>query len=291
MKTVPQAFYESPAIQKLLVDGLSAVIYKKVTTADIHNERYLAAHAITLVLKGALKIKPAEHSPFLVQAEQMVFLSKGMYMISDIIPDGAAFEAVVFFFEETLINDFLKQIPSPTLPHLERHSHLLNYTSPLKIFTNSLLKLYAHPPSNSSAITALKLLEFLHLIAQSPQNLSFIHQLLALKNRTKKQLKAFMESHYDKPLNVEDYAYLTGRSLSTFRRDFKRQFTIPPKQWLIEQRLDKALQILKTGQSNVTDTAFAVGYDNVSHFIKAFRKKYGTSPKQFLIQNRQRMLL
>ena len=40
-----------------------------------------------------------------------------------------------------------------------------------------------------------------------------------------------MEKNFDKPLKIEDYAYLTGRSLSTFRRDFKSYFEITPQKW------------------------------------------------------------
>ena len=100
-----------------------------------------------------------------------------------------------------------------------------------------------------------------------------------------------MESHFDKPLNVEDYAYLTGRSLSAFQRDFKDQYQLPPKQWLIQKRLEKAHQLLATQDHSVTDVAYEVGYENISHFIKAFKKKYLLSPKQFLIQERKAITL
>ena len=50
MKVVPQVFYKHPKIEKVLIDGLSSVIVKSVQTADTQNERFLAAHALTLVL-------------------------------------------------------------------------------------------------------------------------------------------------------------------------------------------------------------------------------------------------
>ena len=50
-----------------------------------------------------------------------------------------------------------------------------------------------------------------------------------------------MQKNFDKPLKIEDYAYLTGRSVSTFRRDFKASFSMTPQQWIKEQRLDKGI--------------------------------------------------
>jgi AraC-like DNA-binding protein len=100
-----------------------------------------------------------------------------------------------------------------------------------------------------------------------------------------------MLANFGKPLNIEDYAYLTGRSVSTFNRDFKRLFTISPKQWLMEQRLEKAKSLLAINNTSVSDVAFESGYENISHFIKAFHKKFDISPKQYLIQKRNEVLV
>ena len=92
-----------------------------------------------------------------------------------------------------------------------------------------------------------------------------------------------MEQNYDKPLKVEDYAYLTGRSESTFRRDFKQYFDTTPQQWLKEQRLEKALRLLQKQEMSVTQVAYEIGYENISYFIRAFKGKVGLSPKQYML--------
>jgi AraC-like DNA-binding protein len=81
-------------------------------------------------------------------------------------------------------------------------------------------------------------------------------------------------------LSVQDFARLTGRSPSSFNRDFKRQFGTTPHQWLIDARLDRAMELIQSTQMTVTEVALEIGYDNVSHFIKAFKTKYGQTPKQ-----------
>ena len=87
-----------------------------------------------------------------------------------------------------------------------------------------------------------------------------------------------MLEHYDKNLTISDYASLSGRSLSTFNREFKKKYNKTPKQWLIEKKMQKAHTYLNTGQ-NVTNTAFALGYQNVSHFIRAYKSVYEQTPK------------
>jgi transcriptional regulator GlxA family with amidase domain len=134
--------------------------------------------------------------------------------------------------------------------------------------------------------TKPKLLELLHLIALTERGKKFVSHLFAVKNRERRNIKKFMEENFEKPLDVEDYAYLTGRSVSTFRRDFMSRFGISPKKWLIDQRLAKASELLKKTSESISEIALKSGYEDTPHFIKAFQKKFETSPKQYQIKHR-----
>jgi AraC-like DNA-binding protein len=168
---------------------------------------------------------------------------------------------------------------------------IFNYTKEIRIFTESLLAVYSSKEFAHRKLTKAKLFELLHLISVSRQIDCLLHALSTLNNRERKSLHDFMNSNFSKPLGIADYAYLTGRSLSSFRRDFITQFSISPKQWLIEKRLDKALLLLSNSHTNVSQVALEIGYENTSHFIKAFHKKYGIPPKQFLMKRRKEVLV
>lgn len=288
MKVVPQVFYQHPRIEKVLIDGLSCVILKSVEQADLQNERYLATHALTLVLNGGLQVETSEGDLTIVQKNQIVLLPRGLYMISDIIPKNNSFEAVVFFFDEEITDEFLNNfevfIKEDTSTNL-----VLEYDQNLRLFTDTLLTLYRG--KNQHQFTRPKLLELLHLISISKQGNEFLSKLFQLKKRAKKNIWTFMNNNFDKPLDVEDYSYLTGRSISTFRRDFKSKFGISPKKWLIERRLEKASLLLKDTNDSVTSIARQVGYENTPHFIKTFQKKFNISPKQFQIKYRKDIMI
>ena len=83
-------------------------------------------------------------------------------------------------------------------------------------------------------------------------------------------------------LTVTDLAALSGRSVTSFNRDFKKTYSTTPKRWLLDQRLEYANTLLEQTDQTVTDIALQIGYENVSHFIKAFKDKYGATPKQFM---------
>ena len=286
MRVVPQAFYKHPQIEKIMVSGLSSVIYKRVDQEDLQNQRYLSAHALTLVLNGGLKIESYEGDYKRIGKNQFVFLPKGMYMISDIIPDQQLFEAVVFFFDEDITDTFLNYHVS--YPEWNGESlWTVSLNSDLRIFIDSLLS--THRGKEHHQFTGIKLLELLHLVALTKDGLNFLSVLSAAQKLEKSNIVKFMEMHFDKPLDIEDYAYLTGRSISTFHRDFKRRYGISPKKWLIERRLKKASELLRETNHSVGSIVREIGYENISHFIKSFHQKFGISPKQYQISHRREM--
>lgn len=292
LKILPQLFYQNPEVKKILVDGLSCIIHKEISSAVYHKEGYVSAHAITLVLSGAMRIENDNGFLTHVNERQFVFLPKGLYMISDIIPDHGAFEAVVFFFDEKLLADFITSIGLQTAKEKCVSHIVLDYSHEIRIFTESLLKVYNKKELTHRNLTRIKLFEFLHLIVNShEQGTCFLTALATLNNKERRSLKEFMTANFSKPLSIEDYAYLTGRSLSSFRRDFIEQFGISPKQWLIEKRLERAQELLTRNHTSVSSVALETGYENISHFVKAFHKRYGISPKQFLLKRRKEVLV
>ena len=292
LKILPQLFYESPDIKKILVDGLSCAVYKKMEQPVWHKEGYVSTHAITLVLKGMLRVESEDGLFAEVPANKMIFLPKGLYTISDILPMNGSFEAIVFFFDKDVLSNFITSANLKNSKEKCVSHHILEYTDSLRIFVNSLLQLYSNKEKPHRQLTGMKLFELLHLISASQPTDCFLNALATLNNKERKGLKEFMQANFSKPLSIEDYAYLTGRTLSTFRRDFKTQFGgISPKQWLIEKRLEKAKDLLQRNNMPVSDVVIEIGYENIPHFIKAFHKKFGIPPKQFLIQRRKEVLV
>lgn len=268
-----------------MVDGLSSIVYKSIDTIDTETDHYVATHVISIVLKGKLKIQTYyEGERFLASQNQVVFIPKGRYMISDIIPENEEFEAVFFFIEDSLINSFLEN--KEGLTSVEDFSYIMEYSDKLKVFTENILLLYQNDTNQYKEITKLKLLELLYLFYNSGQRNNFLKILKSLQNITKRNIEEIMELNFDKPLLIEDYAYLTGRSVSSFRRDFVRKFGTSPKKWLTNKKLEKAKTLLITTDFNINRITLEIGFENVSHFISLFREVYKETPKQFLIRER-----
>jgi len=90
----------------------------------------------------------------------------------------------------------------------------------------------------------------------------------------------FMQRNFMFNMSLEKLGYLTGRSLSTFNRDFKKLFNTTPQKWLTDKRLELAYYHLVEKKKKPTEIYLEVGFEDLSHFSFIFKKKYGMSPNQ-----------
>lgn len=92
--------------------------------------------------------------------------------------------------------------------------------------------------------------------------------------------RELLDVGYASPQTLASLARVAGMSPYQFARVFRELTGCPPHRYLVARRLRAALERLRAGAS-VTETCFAVGFRNLSHFIRAFRATYGVSPSRW----------
>lgn len=110
----------------------------------------------------------------------------------------------------------------------------------------------------------------------------FIPTMFDFNEPWKIDILDFMEENYASDLSIEEIAHYTGRSLATFKRDFKKISELTPEKWLIKKRLAKAYELLQTGRRKVVEVYAEVGFRNPSHFSTAFKREFGIAPTAVL---------
>lgn len=95
----------------------------------------------------------------------------------------------------------------------------------------------------------------------------------------------FMEHNYSRELTVEELADVCKLNRSYFSKIFKESMGCPPQEFLIRLRLSKAADLMKGTGSAIGSIAAQCGYPNQLHFSRAFRKRYGLSPREWRAQN------
>mgnify|MGYP002518318148 FL=1 len=103
------------------------------------------------------------------------------------------------------------------------------------------------------------------------------------------ELRARIHLHYEKDWTVEEMAALVHLCPSRFFNVYKNIFGISPKNDLLCNRLEHAKQFLCDDTRTVSEIAASVGYANVYHFIRAFKKYTGYTPGQYRIQHAEKV--
>ena len=96
----------------------------------------------------------------------------------------------------------------------------------------------------------------------------------------------FMEHNYQRELTVEEIADVCKLNRSYFSKLFRDIMGCPPQEFLIRLRLSRAAELMKTTKSSIGDISAACGYPNQLHFSRAFKKRYGVSPREWRNQNK-----
>lgn len=95
-------------------------------------------------------------------------------------------------------------------------------------------------------------------------------------------LAGYMERNFMFNLPLERFSHLTGRSLTTFKKDFRKIYGISPQRWLIRKRLELAHFELSKNKKKPLDVCYEVGFENLSHFSFTFKKQFGYPPSRLV---------
>ncbi|RZJ65426.1 MAG: AraC family transcriptional regulator, partial [Flavobacterium sp.] len=120
-----------------------------------------------------------------------------------------------------------------------------------------------------SELLKLKVREITLLLLEKKPELASV--LFDFNQPGKIVLKDFMLRNFHFNVSVERFAFLTGRSLSGFKRDFESIFGTSPRRWLQQKRLEEARFMIGSGRKP-SEVYVDVGFENLSHFSSAFKK-------------------
>lgn len=122
-----------------------------------------------------------------------------------------------------------------------------------------------------------------HLLRHySVQNYTLPPIVNGLPRRTLRQVVDYIHEHLDQDLTLATLAAIAHMSPSYFSRLFKQSTNLPPHQYVIQCRIDRAKQLLRPGELSIAEIAYSLGFTHQSHFSHHFKRLVGSSPKAFL---------
>ncbi len=101
-----------------------------------------------------------------------------------------------------------------------------------------------------------------------------------------KNAKEYLLKNIDTPPSLKELARVGGLNEYQLKAGFKEIYGNTVFGYLLDHKLDNARMLLDTQKYQVSEVAYQIGYTNPSHFIAAFRKKFGVTPKKYLMAKR-----
>lgn len=189
------------------------------------------------------------------------------------------FEKVVIIFDEIFLKKFQQKYQTKIgEPAVNGAFFMLGPSKMVSHFLQSLSMYYNENGKIDAEFTDLKREELLLILLKEQPELASV--LFEFGMPEKIDLKSFIQKNYRFNVKIERLAYLTGRSLSAFKRDFKTIFKDTPMRWLIQKRLEEAHFLLENKKMKPSDVYLDLGFEDFSHFSFTFKKKFGYTPRE-----------
>jgi len=208
-----------------------------------------------------------------------MFVRKGAVIVEQFY--DTSFCMVMFFLPDEFICDVLKSKATPIHKPGKKHEPLITIESNITVnsFFQSMISYFGSNRVPDQSLLELKFRELILTIADNPANSELLSYFsLLLQEPQAASLKNTMEDNYCFNLKLEEFAQLSNRSLSAFKRDFQKQFDTTPGKWLLEKRLNHAMHLLTNNGRTVSEASYESGFENQSHFSRVFRKHFGFPP-------------
>jgi AraC-like DNA-binding protein len=149
-------------------------------------------------------------------------------------------------------------------------------------FIHSLTPYYNETGKIDETFADVKREELLIILLQLHSELSGVFFDYGIPGKI--DLEEFMNRNYKYNVNIERFAFLTGRSISAFKRDFKAVFSETPNRWLLQKRLQEAYFLIDKRNKKPSEFYLDLGFEDLSHFSFAFKKLFGVTPTELAKQ-------
>lgn len=257
----------------------SATMHSCHLGPEISPEQFIPEHFFMYVLKGhidaydgKMDYQAVPGDGFIARKNQLVRYTKHK--------DDGAFEKVVIVLDEPFLKSYQEKHPVTTVAYETGAIIPIPTDTLIENFISSLQPYFRSGRPIDPEFSAIKREELLLILLR--QNPQLVHVFFNFGVPEKINLEAFMNRNFRFNVSLDRLALLTGRSLSAFKREFSTVFNDSPSRWLLRKRLEEARFLLEKKHQKPTEVYLQVGFEDLSHFSFAFKKKYGAAPSHFV---------
>lgn len=277
--------------------GQSASLWQYVTHAEHGAEWVELSDNLIGVVESGIKTVQYTHAKYTIRAGEIFFLAPGKHYIENIPAAEGPYKETCVAFGNRMMADALSTLvslygmeirhpqggrPDPTLAHVSAR-----IWPEMRLFFDSLTPymdtdyLNLHPQ-----LMRLKLAEFAYMVIIHKEY-GLQHKLLQCIDRLSDPFESIIRNSVFENLTIEELALRTNKSLTSFKNDFQRVFGDTPHRWIVRQRLLHARLLVVSTNKAISQIGYECRFDNISHFIKLFKREFGSTPLSLRQEQRQ----
>jgi len=222
-----------------------------------------------------------------IKSQEAVLLKCGNYLgrihVSE--EDSNYHTMVIHLLPEVLKEVYRNEIPSflkedsndqvtTELPLIKGNALLIKYI-------DSILFYFENPSLATEELLVLKIKELFMLLMHT-KNAPDVKRILSkLFSPQSYSIREVVDSHLYDDISVTELALLSNHSLSSFKRKFKEIYKESTASYLKNKKLEKAVGLLEGSTKNISKICYDSGFNELAHFSRSFKAKYGMSPTEF----------
>ncbi|MBZ4187713.1 helix-turn-helix domain-containing protein [Niabella beijingensis] len=263
----------------------SDIVYSCYHETSRNGENFVPQHVLTLQISGSFDLSYGQKKYVANEGDFYLLRKNQLVKFTKRPATNKTFESLNIFLSDEILRTMAKdyhlvsvqsEVSLPMIA-IEVNDVLENYITSLKTILEN-------PKLLTKDFIDLKIKELLFILIEAQPELKNI--FFDFSEPFKIDLESFMIKNYMYNVNLDRFAYLTGRSLATFKRDFEKVFHTSPHKWILQKRLDEAHYLINEQKKSPSEIYVDLGFEDLSHFSYAFKKHFGYSPNNITLSNR-----
>jgi AraC-like DNA-binding protein len=257
----------------------SKITYSCYFTRSREGEQFVSEHVLSYQMSGTFTINDGQKQNVYNPGDLRFIKRNNLVKFIKQPPPNGEFKSLSVYLDQDTLRNFSIEYGYKASNHYTGDAIIaLKPNLLFKSFMDSLLPYQQDEITINEKLQALKLHEAILILLQTNPKLKDV--LFDFSEPGKIDLEEFMEKNFYFNVQLKRFAYLTGRSLATFKRDFEKLFKTTPNRWLQQRRLQEAYYLIKEKGKAPSDVYLELGFQDLSHFSFAFKKSYGVAPSR-----------
>ena len=256
------------------------------TGIQAHN---FTRHSIGYIVHGKKFIYYGDQCCEIPQGN-LFYLGTGNRYIEDVPEPDKNFEQIVFYYTPAQLSKVLNTLSTTYQLHISNESvsaecaHLphasCQATPAMRNFFGTVSQFLRDDMFADPTAEMLKISELMYLIL-SQDGCCLKNKILNNMDLMKESFEQTIQNYIFSDISIEELASKCNRSLTSFKKEFRKHFFEPPHKWFIRQRLMHSRLLLISTNKSVSEIGNECNFPNTSHFIKLFKKEYGLTPSHY----------